>query len=207
VFRTEFRAGIAKRFFDSKITPSIHTKSYWKRSLGVSGIIFRAEVQSPSALLIHSLVIGFIHNLSAFQNFADERISHCQPSRYLLRRSNEQIKCHPRLDSASDCDRLPVGCPLERHDHEQINIRVPLRGAIRVRAEEYDLLRTELARNLAADAFDLGGRFLEGVVSWSRHVTQLLVLLYPFVKQLIRRGQVLFTFFRINCYAFAVDPF
>jgi hypothetical protein len=142
------------------------------------------------------------------QDFADERIPHCQPSRYLLRCSNEQIERQARFDSASDSDCLSVGCPLEGHDHEQINIRVPLRSAIRVRPEEDDLLRTELACNLVAEAFDLaGGRFLEGVVSWSLHVTQLLVLRFRQTTSSSVGARHCLLSFRINRYAFAIDSF
>ncbi len=59
------------------------------------------------------------------------------------------------MDSTPDLDRLSVGRTFKRHDHQQINIGVPLRLAVRVRAEENDLLRMKLARDLILQLLNL----------------------------------------------------
>ena len=47
---------------------------------------------------------------------------------------------------------------VEWHYHKQINVRIPLRLTVGVRAKQDDLLRPELARNLIAEFLDLSAR-------------------------------------------------
>ena len=61
--------------------------------------------------------------------------------------------------------------PLEWHNDQEINIRIPQRLSVGVRAKQYYLFRAKLDRYLLAEAVDLSGRcLLEVIMSRSLHV-------------------------------------
>jgi hypothetical protein len=92
--------------------------------------------------------MGFINNLPALQDLGYKEVSHHQALRYLIRRTHQQIEGKGSLNTAANLSGLPRRSPLEGHDHEQINVRIPARLPRRVRAKKYDLIRLELPRDL-----------------------------------------------------------
>ena len=113
-----------------------------------------AAFQSPFYLLIHSRVISFIHDLAALDYLAHEEIAHRQTPLNLFRCTNQQVKPGGCVQPVQYLDRLPGVPSFERHDDEQIHVRVPTGPAIRVGAEKYDLPWMKLAGNLIAEPFD-----------------------------------------------------
>jgi hypothetical protein len=148
-----------------------------------------AEFQSASALSIHSRAKGFIHYLAAFDYLAHEEVAHRQPLLDLPRGADKKVKRRSWIQSIQYLDSLAGVPALEWHYHKQINIRIPLRLAVGMRAKQDDLLRVKLERYLLAELLDFyARRSLEGMWCQSLHVIQPL-------------GSA------PTSYAFALDPF
>src|SRR5712691_5591162 len=99
--------------------------------------------------------MGFIDHFTALEDVAHKRVTHLEPLRYVLWRTDQQVERHGRIDSTPDLDGLSVRSALEGHYDEQVNVRIPRRLAIGVRTKQYDLPRLKLAGDLLGEFLNL----------------------------------------------------
>src|ERR1035441_838762 len=67
--------------------------------------ICKATLKSFSAFLTHSRVMGFIHHLALFHDFADEKVTLMESFRHFRRCSYQQIKSKITRNGMSDPHR------------------------------------------------------------------------------------------------------
>jgi hypothetical protein len=103
-------------------------------------------------------VRGFIHYLAAFDYLTHEEVAHREPFLDLLWCANKKVKRGGRIQTIQYLDCLARVPAPKRHYHKQVNIRIPLRLAVGVRAKQDDLLGVKLKRYLLAEVLDFSGR-------------------------------------------------
>src|SRR5437773_11384517 len=115
-----------------------------------------ALTKSSSALATHAFTVLFIKNFSLGKRFSGERIELRIGASNLAGPSYEQINWESRVRRGENLDgfgQLPSA--IIHHNH-QIHIRILVRRAIRVRAEQNDLLRREFLSDLAGELANSG---------------------------------------------------
>ena len=90
-------------------------------------------------------------------DFAEKRVTLCQSSAKIPRCTHENVEWKWRVAGPFDFNRL-IKLVTRRHDDEDIDVAVLVRGAVGVRAEQDDLLRIEALGHLARELADLAHR-------------------------------------------------
>src|SRR5438034_10320106 len=110
-----------------------------------------ALTKSSSALAIHAFTVLFIKNFSLVEGLSGEWIELRIRASNLAGPSYEQINWELRVRRGENLDGFGQLPSAIIHHHHQIHIRILVRRAIRVRAEQNDLLRRELFGDLVGE--------------------------------------------------------
>jgi len=86
-------------------------------------------------------VLAFIHHAPVLHNPFNEHVALLKALSDEPWFSNKQIQWKGRIESHTNLDRLSQITPVERQDHQQINVRIRRGLPISVRAEQNDLVR------------------------------------------------------------------